>query len=37
VGIPELIGLEVAVKEAAKAYNLPFYPSTVRLIDDIKH
>ena len=36
VGIPELIGLEVAIKERAKTYNLPFYPSTVRLIDDIK-
>ena len=36
VGIQELIGLEVAIKEAAKTYNLPFYSSTVRLIEDIK-
>ena len=36
VGIQELIGLEVAIKEAAKMYNLPFFHSTVRLIDDIK-
>ncbi len=36
VGIQELIGLEVAIKEAAKMYNLPFYGSTVKLIDDIK-
>jgi hypothetical protein len=36
IGIPELIGLEVAIKEAAKMYNLPFYPSTARLIDGIK-
>ena len=36
VGIQELIALEVAIKEAAKIYNLPFYGSTVKLIDDIK-
>jgi hypothetical protein len=35
IGIQELIGLEVAIKEAAKVYNL-FFASTVRLIDDIK-
>jgi hypothetical protein len=35
-GIQELISLEVAIKEAAKMYNLPFYGSTVKLIDDIK-
>jgi transposase len=36
IGIPKLIGLEVAIKEAAKMYNLPFFHSTVRLIEDIK-
>lgn len=36
IGVVELIGLEVAIKEAAKMYNLPFFESTVRLIDDIK-
>jgi hypothetical protein len=36
IGIEELIGLEVAIKEAAKMYNLPFFASTLRLIDDIK-
>jgi hypothetical protein len=36
IGIPELVGLEVAIKETAKMYNLPFYHSTVRLINDIK-
>jgi hypothetical protein len=36
VGIHELIGLEIAIKEAAKTYNLPFYGSTLKLINDIK-
>jgi DNA polymerase III delta prime subunit len=36
VGIQELIGLDVGIKEASKMYNLPFFHSTVRLIDDIK-
>jgi hypothetical protein len=36
IGIQELIRLEVAIKEAAKMYNLPFFASTLRLIDDIK-
>jgi hypothetical protein len=36
IGIQELIGLEVAIKEAAKMYNLSFFNSTLRLIDDIK-
>jgi hypothetical protein len=36
VGIQELIGLEVAIKEARKIYNSSFYGSTVKLIDDIK-
>jgi hypothetical protein len=36
IGIPKLVGLEVAIKEAAKMYNLPFFHSTVRLIEDIK-
>jgi hypothetical protein len=36
IGIQELIGLEVGIKEAAKMYNLPFFTSTLRLIDDIK-
>jgi hypothetical protein len=36
IGIPKLIGLEVAIKEAANMYNLPFFHSTVRLIEDIK-
>jgi uncharacterized protein (UPF0335 family) len=36
VGIPELMGLEVAIKEAARMYNLSFFHTTVRLINDIK-
>ena len=36
MGIPELIGLDVGIKEAAKMYNSSFFDSTVRLIDDIK-
>ena len=36
VGIQELIGLDVGIKEAAKMYNSSFFNSTVRLIDDIK-
>jgi hypothetical protein len=36
IGIPKLIGLEVAIKEAANMYNLPFFHSAVRLIEDIK-
>jgi hypothetical protein len=36
IGIQELIGLEVAIKEAAKMYNLPFFHSALQLIDDIK-
>jgi hypothetical protein len=36
IGIQELIGLEVAIKETAKMYNSSFFNSTLRLIDDIK-
>jgi hypothetical protein len=36
IGIQELIGLDVGIKEAAKVYNMSFYNSTLRLIDDIK-
>ena len=36
VGIEELIALDVGIKEAAKLYNLSFFNSTLRLIDDIK-
>jgi cell division septum initiation protein DivIVA len=36
IGIEELIGLEIGIKEAAKVYNMSFYNSTLRLIDDIK-
>jgi hypothetical protein len=36
IGIQELIGLEVAIIEAAKMYNSSFFNSTLRLIDDIK-
>jgi hypothetical protein len=36
IGIQELIGLEVAIKEAAKMYNLPFFASTMKLIEDVK-
>ena len=36
LSIQELIGLDVGIKEAAKMYNLPFFHSTMRLIDDIK-
>jgi hypothetical protein len=36
IGIQELIGLQVEIKEAAKLYNLSFFKSTVRLVDDIK-
>jgi hypothetical protein len=36
VGIQELIGLEVGIKEAAKHYNLPFVGATLRLIEDLK-
>jgi hypothetical protein len=36
IGIQELIGLEIGIKEAAKAYNMSFCNSTLRLIDDIK-
>jgi hypothetical protein len=36
IGIEELIGLDVGIKEAAKAYNMSFCNSTLRLIDDIK-
>jgi hypothetical protein len=36
VSIAKLIGLEVAITEASKMYNLPFFHSTVRLIEDIK-
>jgi hypothetical protein len=36
IGIQELIGLEVAIKEAAKVYNLPFFASTMKLIEDVK-
>ena len=36
IGIQELIAVEIGIKEAAKLYNLPFFNSTLRLIDDIK-
>jgi hypothetical protein len=36
LGIQELIGLKVAIKESVMMYNLPFFHSTMRLIDDIK-
>jgi hypothetical protein len=36
IGIEELIGLEIGIKEAAKMYNLPFFHSALQLIDDIK-
>ena len=36
IGINELLALDVGIKQAAKMYNLPFYSSTVKLIDDIK-
>ena len=36
IGIVELGGLEVAIKEAAKMYNSSFFNSTVRLTNDIK-
>jgi cell division septum initiation protein DivIVA len=36
IGIQELIGLEIGIKEAAKMYNSSFFNSTLRLIDDIK-
>jgi hypothetical protein len=36
IGIQELIGLKIGIKEAAKAYNMSFCNSTLRLIDDIK-
>src|ERR1051325_7349607 len=36
LNIQELIGLDVEIKEAAKIYNLPFFHSAMRLIDDIK-
>jgi hypothetical protein len=36
IGIQELIGLDVGIKEAAKMYNTSFFNSTMKLIDDIK-
>jgi hypothetical protein len=36
IGIQELIGLDVGIKEAAKVYNMSFCNSTLRLIEDIK-
>jgi hypothetical protein len=36
IGIQELIGLEIGIKEAAKAYNMSFCDATLHLIDDIK-
>jgi hypothetical protein len=36
IGMHQLIALELGIKEAAKLYNLPFFNSTLRLIDDIK-
>lgn len=36
IGIDEIIALKVGIKEAAKMYDLPFFSSTMRLIDDIK-
>ncbi len=36
IGIDELLALEIAIKEAAKYYNLPYVSAAMRLIDDIK-
>jgi hypothetical protein len=36
IDIQELIGLDVGIKEAAKAYNMSFFDSTVKLIEDVK-
>jgi hypothetical protein len=36
VGIEELIALDAGIKESAKLYNLSFFNSILRLIDDIK-
>ncbi len=36
LGIQELIGLDVGIKEAAKAYNMSFFNSTMKLIEDVK-
>jgi hypothetical protein len=36
IGIQELIGLEVGIKEAAKVYNMSFCNSTMKLIEDVK-
>jgi hypothetical protein len=36
IGIQELIGLEIGIKEAAKVYNMSFFNSTMKLIEDVK-
>jgi hypothetical protein len=36
IGTNELLAFNVAIKEAAKHYNLPFVSATLRLIDDIR-
>jgi hypothetical protein len=36
IGIEELIGLDIGIKEAAKVYNMSFYNSTMKLIEDVK-
>jgi hypothetical protein len=36
VGIQELIGLDIGIKEAAKVYNMSFFNSTMKLIEDVK-
>jgi hypothetical protein len=36
IGIQELIGLDVGIKEAAKMYNSSFFNSTMKLIEDLK-
>jgi hypothetical protein len=36
INMNELLGLKIAIDEAAKYYNLPFFHSTVRLINDVK-
>jgi vacuolar-type H+-ATPase subunit I/STV1 len=36
IGIQELIGLDIGIKEAAKVYNMSFFNSTMKLIEDVK-
>ncbi|MFL6341735.1 MAG: hypothetical protein ACJ72U_09335 [Nitrososphaeraceae archaeon] len=36
IDLHQLIAVDVGIKEAAKLYNMSFYNSTMRLIDDIK-